>query len=109
MYSLSTSRVDQQDIASCTVSHVRVRLNHFERTRLVLCSGVSATAAWGTIIRTVNMKKAAAAQHEDPTAPAPKPLSNTSTVSGPEMYGFAHPTISRLILELPGAEVRSVF
>lgn len=27
-----------------------------------------------------------------------------TTVSGPEMFGFAHPTIAKLIQELPGAE-----
>ena len=68
-------------------------------------SGISATAAWGTIIRTVTNNRCIAAQLIDPSAPGPKPLTSTSTVSGPEMYGFAHPTISRLILELPGAEV----
>eukprot|EP00854_Cymbomonas_tetramitiformis_P004620 gene4620-5659_t len=42
---------------------------------------------------------------EGPFAAADTRIRNgAATVSGPEMFGFAHPTIHRLILELPGVE-----
>ena len=40
-------------------------------------SGISATAAWGTIIRTVTNNRATAAQLIDPDAPGPKPITST--------------------------------
>ena len=36
--------------------------------------------------------------------PPPGPRAGLPSVSGPEYFGFAAPTIARLIQELPGAE-----
>ncbi|KAK3255707.1 hypothetical protein CYMTET_35125 [Cymbomonas tetramitiformis] len=62
-------------------------------------SAFSATSAWGTVVRRVGANRPG-----NPDEPTPGIRNGAATVSGPEMFGFAHPTIHRLILELPGVE-----
>lgn len=54
--------------------------------------GATATAAWHHIVKAVNDQK------EDQEG-----RRVTTAVSGPEMFGYSHPTIANLIQQLPGA------
>jgi len=55
-------------------------------------TGLSATAAWSTILKRINETKPVDSKRQH------------NSVSGPEYFGFAHPSILKLIQELPNAD-----
>jgi len=55
-------------------------------------TGPSATAAWSAILKRINETKPTDSKRQH------------NSVSGPEYFGFAHPSILKLIQELPNAE-----
>ncbi|KAK9845519.1 hypothetical protein WJX81_008428 [Elliptochloris bilobata] len=65
-------------------------------------TGPTASAPWTAVVRQVAVRRAEieAARGDPP----PGPRAGLPSVSGPEYFGFAAPTIARLIQELPGAE-----
>lgn len=69
-------------------------------------AGPTASAVWTAVVRQVAARRAELdlAARREPAARAGLP-----SVSGPEYFGFAAPTIARLIQELPGAERCSAY
>ena len=66
-------------------------------------AGPTASAVWTAVVRQVAARRAELdAARREPGAGGGR--GGQPSVSGPEYFGFAAPTIARLIQELPGAE-----
>ncbi|KAK9817936.1 hypothetical protein WJX72_004523 [[Myrmecia] bisecta] len=62
--------------------------------------GPTATAVWTAVVRSVFARQSELEGGEG----SERPTRKLPSVSGPEYFGFAAPTIARLIQELPGAD-----